>query len=170
MKLVVIGGVAAGMSAASKLKRINQDAEVVVYEKGNVLSYGACGLPYFVSGENDDPEKLIARPKEHFEDMGIEVHLRHEVIKVITEKKQVMVRELGNNKVFYESYDKLMISTGSVPIIPQLPGIALENIHVLKTLEDGIRLKELVNQPKIKNVAIVGAGYIGVEVAEGIRG
>lgn len=170
MKLIVIGGVAAGMSAASKLKRINQDAEVVVYEKGNVLSYGACGLPYFVSGENDDLEKLIARPKEHFEDMGIEVHLRHEVIKVITEKKQVMVRELGNNKVFYESYDKLMISTGSMSIIPPLPGVDLENIHVLKTLEDGIRLKELVNQPQIKNVVIVGAGYIGVEVAEGIRG
>lgn len=170
MKLVVIGGVAAGMSAASKLKRMNNEAQVVVYEKGDVLSYGACGLPYFVSGENDDPEKLIARPKEHFEEMGIEVHLQHEVLKVIPEKKQVMVRDLGNNKVFHEPYDKLMISTGSSPIIPPLPGIELENIHVLKALEDGIRLKEAVNQPDIKNVAIVGAGYIGIEVAEGIRG
>ena len=169
MKLVVIGGVAAGMSAASKLKRINKDAGVIVYEKGNVLSYGACGLPYFVSGENDDYKKLIARPKEHFEKMGIEVCLRHEVVKVVPEKKQVMVKDLENNKLFIESYDKLMISTGSTPIIPPLPGVELENIFVLKTLDDGIRLQEVASQPHIKNIAIVGAGYIGIEVAEAMR-
>lgn len=169
MKLVVIGGVAAGMSAASKLKRVNKDAHVVVYEKGNFLSYGACGLPYFVSGENDDYKKLIARTKEHFEENGIEIHLQHEVVKVVPEKKQVMIKDLKNNKLFIESYDKLMISTGAVPIIPPFPGIELENIHALKTLEDGIRLKEVASQSHINNVAIVGAGYIGIEVAEAMR-
>lgn len=169
MKVVIIGGVAAGMSAASKLKRINKAAQVIVYEKGGVLSYGACGLPYFISGDSDDPNILIARPKEHFEEMGIEVHLKHEVLKVIPEKKQVLVKDLENNIEFHESYEKLMISTGSIPIIPPLPGMDLENIHVLKTLEDGIRLKELGNQPHIKNVVIVGAGYIGIEVAEAMR-
>lgn len=169
LRLVVIGGVAAGMSAASKLKRINKDARVIVFEKGNFLSYGACGLPYFVSGENDDYKKLIARTKDHFEQNGIEVHLQHEVVKVVPEKKQIMVKDLTTGKLFIESYDKLMISTGSIPIIPPLPGIDLKNIHVLKTLEDGIRLKEVASQEHIQNVAIVGAGYIGIEVAEAMR-
>lgn len=170
MKVVIVGGVAAGMSAASKLKRINKDTKVIVFEKGGVLSYGACGLPYFISGESDDPNILIARPKEHFEEMGIEIHLKHEVLKVIPGKKQVLVKDLENNIEFHESYNKLMISTGSTPIIPPLPGMDLENIHVLKTLEDGVHLKELGNQPHIKNVVIVGAGYVGIEVAEAMRG
>lgn len=169
MKLVVIGGVAAGMSAASKLKRMKKDAQAVVYEKGDFLSYGACGLPYFVSGEDDDYQKLIARPLEHFEKMGIEIHLRHEVVKVVPEKKQVVVKDLENNNKFTETYDKLMISTGSTPIIPALAGIELENIYVLKTLEDGIQLREAASRADVKNVAIVGAGYIGLEVAEAMR-
>ncbi|WP_458414619.1 CoA-disulfide reductase [Schinkia sp. CFF1] len=169
MKLVVIGGVAAGMSAASKLKRMKKDAQAVVYEKGDFLSYGACGLPYFVSGEDDNYQKLIARPLEHFETMGIEIHLRHEVVKVVPEKKQVVVKDLENNNMFTETYDKLMISTGSTPIIPALAGIELENIYVLKTLEDGIQLREAASRADVKNVAIVGAGYIGLEVAEAMR-
>ncbi|WP_374724564.1 CoA-disulfide reductase [Calidifontibacillus erzurumensis] len=166
MKLVVIGGVAAGMSAASKLKRINKDAQIIVFEKGNVLSYGACGLPYFVSGENDDYKKLIARPKEHFDKMGIQTYLQHEVVKVVPEKKQVMVKDLVQNRLFIESFDKLLIATGSTPIVPPLPGIELGNIFVLKTLEDAIQLKEKATHANVKHVTIIGAGYIGIEVAE----
>lgn len=166
MKLIVIGGVAAGMSAASKLKRIHKDAQVVVYEKGGFLSYGACGLPYYVSGENDDYTKMIARTKEHFEKIGIETHLYHEVVKVVPEKKQVMVKDLVNNKLFIDTYDKLMISTGTFPVVPPLSGIKLPGIHVLKTLEDGIELKEIAYQQEVQDVVIVGGGYIGIEVAE----
>lgn len=166
MKLLVIGGVAAGMSAASKLKRINKDAEIVVYEKGRFLSYGACGLPYYVSGENDDYTKMIARTKEQFEQMGMEIHLQHEVVKVVPEKNQVMIKDLVKNRMFIDTYDKLMIATGTVPIVPPFPGVQLENIYGLKTLEDGIRLKEIANQPDINDVVIVGGGYIGIEVVE----
>ncbi|WP_108670445.1 CoA-disulfide reductase [Peribacillus acanthi] len=169
MKIVVIGGVAAGMSAASKIKRMNPEAEVIVYEKGRFLSYGACGLPYYVSGENDDYRKMIARTKEQFEEKGMKIFLRHEVVKVVPEKKQIMVKDIESNKMLLDSYDKLMIATGTVPIIPSFKGGNLENIHVLKTLEDGIRLKEKVNQPHIKEVVIVGGGYIGIEVAEAMR-
>lgn len=166
MKLLVIGGVAAGMSAASKLKRINKDADIVVYEKGRFLSYGACGLPYYVSGENDDYTKMIARTKEQFEEMGMHIFLQHEVVKVVPEKKQVMIKDLVKNKLFIDTYDKLMIATGAVPIVPPFPGVQLKNIHGLKTLEDGIYLKEVVDQPNIQDVVIVGGGYIGIEVVE----
>ena len=166
MKLIVIGGVAAGMSAASKLKRMNKEAEIIVYEKGSFLSYGACGLPYYVSGENDDYTKMIARTKEQFEKMGMNIQLRHEIVKVVPENKQVMVRDLENNRLFLESYDKLMISTGTFPIVPPFPGVKLDNIHVLKTLEDGIMLKRITEMPNVENVVIVGGGYIGIEVAE----
>lgn len=166
MKLIVIGGVAAGMSAASKLRRLNQDAQIVVYEKGSFLSYGACGLPYYVSGENDDYTKMIARTKEQFDAVGIETCLEHEVVKVVPEKKQVMIKDLKNNKMFIDTYDKLMISTGTSPIIPPFSGVHLQNIHVLKTLEDGIRLKEVAIKSEIQDVVIVGGGYIGIEVVE----
>ncbi|QED48109.1 CoA-disulfide reductase [Cytobacillus dafuensis] len=166
MKLIVIGGVAAGMSAASKLKRLNKDAQIVVYEKGRFLSYGACGLPYYVSGENDDYTKMIARTKEQFEEMGMELFLQHEVVKVVPEKKQVMIKDLVKNKLFIDSYDKLMIATGTIPVVPPFPGIKLKNIYGLKTLEDGIRLKEVTEQPEIQDVVIVGGGYIGIEVVE----
>ncbi|WP_077210985.1 CoA-disulfide reductase [Bacillus dakarensis] len=166
MKLVVIGGVAAGMSAASKFRRLNPDAKIVVYEKGSYLSYGACGLPYYVSGENDDYTKMIARTKEQFEAMGMEIHLQHEVVKVVPEKKQVMIKDRYSNKLFIDTYDKLMVSTGTIPLIPPFPGRDLANIHVLKTLEDGIVLKKIADQPSIKDVVIVGGGYIGIEVVE----
>lgn len=166
MKLLVIGGVAAGMSAASKLRRMNKDAQIVVYEKGSFLSYGACGLPYYVSGENDDYTKMIARTKEQFEQMGMEIFLQHEVVKVVPEKKQVLVKDIVNNKLFIDTYDKLMISTGTIPLIPPFPGRELSKIHVLKTLEDGIRLKQVAEEPSIQDVVIVGGGYIGIEVVE----
>lgn len=166
MKLIVIGGVAAGMSAASKLSRMDKDAQITVYERGSFLSYGACGLPYYVSGENDDYTKMIARTKEQFESMGMEIHLRHEVVKVVPEKKQVMIRDLESKRMFLDSYDKLMIATGTHPIVPPFSGRELENIHVLKTLEDGIRLQEIASRQDVRNVVIVGGGYIGIEVAE----
>ncbi|RXJ04178.1 CoA-disulfide reductase [Anaerobacillus alkaliphilus] len=166
MKLIVIGGVAAGMSAASKLKRINSDAEVVVYEKGTFLSYGACGLPYYVSGENDDYTKMIARTKEQFEAQGMTIHVRHEIVKVVPEKKQVMVKDLDKGNYFLDSYDQLMIATGTIPVVPPFPGKDLANIHVLKTLEDGILLKQVSEKKEIQDVVIVGGGYIGIEVAE----
>jgi NADPH-dependent 2,4-dienoyl-CoA reductase/sulfur reductase-like enzyme len=166
MKVIVIGGVAAGMSAASKIKRIDKAAEIVVYEKGSYLSYGACGLPYYVAGINEDYTKMIARTKEEFEKTGMKIHLRHEIVKVVPEKKQVMVKDLEEGKLFIDSYDKLMISTGTVPVVPPLKGKDLKGVYVLKTLEDGLILKKAVEGSHIRNVVVVGGGYIGVEVAE----
>ncbi|GIM29790.1 CoA-disulfide reductase [Clostridium polyendosporum] len=169
MKVIIIGGVAAGMSAASKIKRIDSSAEVVVYEKGSFLSYGACGLPYYIAGINDDYTKMIARTKEEFEKVGMKINTRHEVVKVVPEKKQILVRDLEANRLFIDSYDKLMITTGTVPVVPPLKGKNLNGVYVLKTLDDGIALRKALENPEIRNIAIVGGGYIGIEVAEALH-
>ena len=163
MKVAVIGGVEAGMSAASKIKRMDPQAEVTVYEKGGYLSYGACGLPYYVGGFNDDYTKMIARTREQFEKTGIKTHLHHEVLKVIPSEKQLLVRNHETGDIFIDSYDKLMISTGASAVKPPIEGIDRKGVYQLKTLEDGLRLKEIAADPQIRNVVVVGGGYIGIE-------
>lgn len=166
MKIVMIGGVAASMSAASKIKRIDQNAEIVVYEKGGFLSYGACGLPYYVGGFNDDYTKMIARTQEQFEGMGIKTYLYHEVLKVIPEEKKLLVRNEKSGDIWITSYDKLMIGTGAFAVKPPLEGINKKGIYQLKTLEDGLKLQEAVSKENIKNVVVVGGGYIGIETVD----
>lgn len=166
MRVIIIGGVAAGMSAASKIVRMDKTAEVIVYEKGGFLSYGACGLPYYVGNFNDDYRRMIARTQEQFNEAGIKTNLYHEIIKVDVEKKQVLIRNLKDGAMFIDKYDKLMIATGAASVVPPFPGVEMMGVHVLKTLEDGIFLKEYAANPDIKNVTIVGGGYIGVECAE----
>ncbi len=166
MRVIIIGGVAAGMSAASKIARMDKTAEVVVYEKGGFLSYGACGLPYYVGDFNDDYRRMIARTQEKFTEAGIQTFLHHEVVKLDVEKKQVFVRNSQDGAMFIDRYDKLMIATGAASIVPPFPGTQLMGVHVLKTLEDGIFLKEYAGRPEIKRVTIVGGGYIGIECVE----
>jgi NADPH-dependent 2,4-dienoyl-CoA reductase/sulfur reductase-like enzyme len=166
VKIIIIGGVAAGMSAASKIRRLNEGAEVTVYEKGRFLSYGACGLPYYISGDSDDYRKLIARTEEQFAKMGIRAFTRHEVVKVVPSAKQVMVKNLDTGKVFLDRYDRLMIATGSRPVVPPVKGRDLAGVHVLKSLEDGIALRKAARDPAVRDVAIIGGGYIGIETAE----
>src|SRR6056297_3131283 len=166
MKVIVIGGVAAGMSAASKLKRKDSSVEIIVYEKGVHLSYGACGLPYYVGDLNDDYKKLILRTKEDFEKKGIKVKLKHEVVGVNPKNNTIQVKNLESGEEFEDQYDKLMIATGASPIIPPFPGKELDNIFTLNTIEDGISLKEEVMKNTTKEIVIVGGGYIGIELAE----
>ena len=166
MRVVILGGVAAGMSAASKISRMDKTAEIVVYEKRGFLSYGACGLPYYVGGFNDDYRRMIARTKETFLEMGVTPFLHHEVTKVDFTTKTIEVKDLQDGKVFQDHYDKLMISTGAEAVFPPLPGKELMGVHPLKSMEDGIFLKELAKQPQIQNVVVVGGGYIGIECIE----
>lgn len=169
MKVIVIGGVAAGMSAASKLKRVCEQAQVTVYEKGGILSYGACGLPYYLAGYFDDETKMIARTKEEFEKRGISCELYHEVIKVIPNDKQVVIKNLLTGEIFNDNYDKLLVASGAPAFVPPFEGIELDNIATLKTFDDGLKLKAILAREDIKRVAIVGGGFIGVEMSEALR-
>ena len=166
MKVVVIGGVAAGMSMASKLKRLDASIDIEVYEKGEDLSYGACGLPYFLSDVIPRESLLIAKKKADFEAAGIRVYTSHEVINVDETTKHVTVKH--RDKTWEVSYDKLVIGSGASPIRLPLENRHLKNILTLNSLEDGRRLKALLSNPLIRNVAIVGGGYIGLEVAENL--
>ncbi|WP_195945521.1 CoA-disulfide reductase [Paraclostridium bifermentans] len=169
MRVVIIGGVAAGMSAAAKLKRMKPDYEVVVYEKTDVVSFGACGLPYFVGGFFDDPQNMIARAPEKFVESGIDLKIFHEVTSIDTDSKKLKVQDVKNGEIFEDSYDKLMIATGASSIIPPIKNVKLENVSTLKSLDDGIKVKELMNRDEIKKVTIIGAGFIGLEAVEAAK-
>lgn len=169
MRVIIIGGVAAGMSAAAKLKRIKPDYEVVVYEKTDVVSFGACGLPYFVGGFFDDSNEMIARSAEKFRESGVDLNIFHEVINVDPNAKKLIVKNTKTGETFEDSYDKLMIATGASSIIPPIKNVNLENVSTLKSMENGVHLKELLNKDENKNVVIIGAGFIGLEAVEACK-
>lgn len=167
MKVVVIGGVAAGMSTAAKLKRnLKENVDIVVFEKGIDISYGACGIPFFISDHIKDSEELIAKTPEQFAASGINVKVEHEVVNVCTDNKTVTVKNLKNNEEFDESYDKLIIASGArvnkfTPLNQNL-----SNLYEVRDVKDGIKIKENVQKDNVKNVIIVGAGFIGLELVE----
>ena len=169
MKVIIIGGIAAGMSAAAKFKRLSPNDDVVVYEKGDIVSFGACGLPYYVGGFFDDSNEMIARTPEAFRESGVEIHTKHEVTNVDFSNKKVTVKNLNTNEVLEESYDKLMIASGARAIIPPIKNIDLENVVTLKSMDDGNKLRELMSNEENKKIAIIGAGFIGLEAAEAAK-
>lgn len=169
MRVVIIGGVAAGMSAAAKLKRSKPEYDVVVYEKTDIVSFGACGLPYFVGGFFDDENNMIARSPQKFIESGIDLNIFHEVLKVDTDNKKLIVKNLQDNSEFEDSYDKLMIATGASSIIPPIKNVDLQNVSTLKSMQDGLKVKELINKEENKKIAVIGAGFIGLEVVEAAK-
>lgn len=166
MKVIIIGGIAAGMSAAAKLRRVNPEAEVVVYEKLPYISFGACGLPYYVGGFFDNKNQMFARTPEAAQKSGISIKVEHEVISVNPERKTVQVKDLKNNTVSTEQYDKLMIATGAHAIVPPIKNLNLNHVHTLRSMEDGDILKEKMKTKQVQRVGIIGAGFIGLEVVE----
>ncbi len=166
MRMVIVGGVAAGMSAASKLKRSCPEADVVVFEKGQYISYGACGLPYFVAGINDDYRRMLIRSAEDFAKQGIDVRLQHEVLRVSPKDKMLMVRNHADGVLTAEPYDKLLIATGAEAFVPPVSGVDSAGVHTLKNIPDGLALQEDLEGKN--NIVVVGGGYIGVEVAESL--
>lgn len=169
MKVIIIGGIAAGMSAAAKFKRLSPKDDVIVYEKGDIVSFGACGLPYYVGDFFDDSREMIARTPEEFRESGVEIHTKHEVIDVDFSNKKLKVKNLITDEILEESYDKLMIASGARAIIPPIKNIDLENVVTLKSMDDGNKLRELMANDEYKKVAIIGAGFIGLEAVEAAK-
>ena len=168
-KLVVIGGDAAGMSAASKVRRTQKEREIVVFERGRHTSYAACGMPYYIAGQVPDADRLIARKPEVFrKNQNIDVRIRHEVVRIDVEGRSVLVRDLEKDVEIQESWDELLIATGASPIRPDLPGMDAEGVFSLSILQTGIDAYEFIEKNKPKKAVVVGGGYIGIEMAEAL--
>lgn len=169
MKIIIIGGTAAGMSAAAKVKRLQPEYDVLVFEKTPVVSLGACGLPYYVGDFFNDTERLIARTPEAFRKTGVELFTEHEVTDVDIQKQVVTVLDLTTGQTHQETYDQLMVASGASPILPPIKNLELKGVHTLKTLQDGQDIKQLATNEQVKEVVIVGAGFIGLELAEAMH-
>jgi NADPH-dependent 2,4-dienoyl-CoA reductase/sulfur reductase-like enzyme/rhodanese-related sulfurtransferase len=168
MKVVIVGGVAGGMSAATRLRRLKEDAEIIIFEQGPHVSYANCGLPYHV-GEIIPAEKdlLLQTPQSLKNRFNLDVRVNSRVTKLNPEAKTVEVKNLQTGEEYTESYDSLVLSTGAKPRMVPIPG--LERAHVLRDVPDAVKIKELVDQKKIRSAAIIGAGFIGVELAENLQ-
>ncbi len=166
-RLVVIGGDAAGMSAASQARRRRRpsELEIVAYERSSYVSYAACGEPYHVAGYIDPLERLVARTPEQFAEVGIEVHLRHEVVAIDLEDRTVTVRDLDRDRTFETPFDQLLVATGAKAVRPPIEGIDLSGVYELRTLDDARVLRRVADREE-GSVVVVGGGYIGLEVAE----
>ena len=168
-RLVVIGGDAAGMAAASQARRRRDadDLAIVAFERGHYTSYSACGIPYFVSGLVKTSDELVARAPEVFRrDYAIDARTRSEVTEIDLDHREVRVRDLDAGRVYTEPFDSLMIGTGSVPMRPSVPGIDAEGVYGVQTLDDGVALRQEVDSGRVERVVVVGGGYIGLEIAE----
>ena len=168
MKVLIVGGVAGGMSAATRLRRLKEDAEIIVFEQGPHVSYANCGLPYHI-GEVIPQEKdlLLQTPKSLHDRFRLDVRVNNRVESIDLENKSVTVSNLATGESYQESYDKLILSTGAKPRMVPIPG--LERAHVLRDVQDAVKIKELVDQQTIRSAAIIGAGFIGVELAENLQ-
>ncbi|AKU79572.1 CoA-disulfide reductase [Spiroplasma turonicum] len=163
MKILIIGGGASGMGAAAKIKRLNQNYEVTVLENGDYVSLGACGLPYYVGDEFQDSNNLFARTVEKFQETGIDIKLKTNIKKIDFNNKEV----LTTDEIF--KYDKLIISTGASASIPKIDGLNDIDFFKLTKFEDALSLKDTINKSEVKNILIIGAGFIGLEVAENLK-
>jgi len=170
MKVVIVGGVAGGATAAARLRRLDEQAEIVVFERSGFVSYANCGLPYYIGGVIEDPEDLtLQTPESFYARFRIHMKVHHEVTAIHPDKKTVSVKNLKTGEEFEESYDKLLLSPGAKPVWPDLPGMDSDKLFTLRTVEDTFRIKEFVDQHKPKSAVMVGGGFIGLEVAENLR-
>jgi len=169
MKIIIIGGIAAGMSAAAKARRVNKEAEIIVYEMGEIISFGACGLPYYVGDFFQNPNWMVARKVKRMQEEGVDVEVRHQVLRVNAKAKIVEVKNLDSGEMFETSYDKLMIATGANVMKPPFENIDLDNIFTLSKMDDGLQLKERAMSDEVNDVTVIGAGFIGVEVVEAMK-
>ena len=170
MKVVIVGGVAGGATAAARIRRLNEQAEIVVFERSGYISYANCGLPYYIGGVITDPEELtLQTPESFFSRFRVDMKVRHEVTAIHPDRKTVSVINLETGETFEESYDKLLLSPGAKPTQPRLPGVGLSKLFTLRTVEDTFRIKEYIQKNKPGSAVLAGGGFISLELAENLR-
>lgn len=170
MKVVIVGGVAGGATAAARLRRLDESAEIIVFERSGYISYANCGLPYYIGGVITDAEDLtLQTPEAFYERFRVNVKVRHEVTAIHTDRKTVSVKNLETGDAFEESYDKLILSPGAKPTQPKLAGIGIDKVFTLRTVEDTFKIKEYINKNQPKSAVLAGGGFISLELAENLR-
>jgi NADPH-dependent 2,4-dienoyl-CoA reductase/sulfur reductase-like enzyme len=168
MRLVIVGGVAAGTKAASRARRLDPEAEITVYQEEPEPSISECGLPYFLSGVVERRDDLVARTPEQFAEKGVEVKVRHRVERIDPENKKLSVCRLRGDETFDDAYDRLIIATGARAVLPPIPGADLDGVFRLRFLTDADEVRRYIDERSPKRAAVVGGGYIGLEVAENL--
>ncbi len=170
MKVVIVGGVAGGATAAARIRRLDEQAEIVVFERSGYISYANCGLPYFIGDVITDPEDLtLQTPESFYSRFRTEMKVRHEVTAIHPDRKTVSVKNLETGEEFEENYDKLILSPGAKPTQPRVPGTGLDRVFTLRTVEDTFRIKAYINEHHPKSAVLAGGGFIGLELAENLR-
>ena len=168
MKVIIVGGVAGGATAAARIRRLDEKAEIVIFERTGFISYANCGLPYFVGDVITDPDDLtLQSPEGFFRRFRINAKIRHEVVAINPDSKTVTVKNLESGELFEESYDKLVLSPGAKPILPKIEGG--ERVFSLRTVEDTFRIKSYINQHNPQSAILAGGGFISLELAENLR-
>ena len=171
MKVVIVGGVAGGASAAARIRRLDEDAQIIMIERSGYVSYANCGLPYYVGGVIEDQEELtLQTPESFWKRFRIDVRVRQEVTAIDPEKKNVTVHALDSNEIYTESYDKLLLAPGAKPTVPALSGADIESVFTLRTVEDTLRIRSFVTEHKPKTAVLAGGGFISLEMAENLVG
>lgn len=171
MKVVIVGGVAGGATAAARIRRLDEKAEIVVLERSGFMSYANCGLPYYIGDVITDEEELtLQTPESFFSRFRITVKTRHEVTAIHPERKSVTVKRLPDGISFEEKYDKLLLAPGARAIVPQVQGIDSEKLFTLRTVEDTLRIRRYIETHRPRSVVLAGGGFIGVELAENLSG
>lgn len=170
MKVVIIGGVAGGATAAARIRRLDEQAEIIVFERSGYISYANCGLPYYIGDTITDPEALtLQTPESFFSRFQITMKVRHEVTAIHAERNVVSVKNLETGAEFEERYDKLLLSPGAKPSLPPVPGTDIDRLFTLRTVEDTFRIKDYINKKKPRSVILAGGGFISLELAENLR-
>ncbi len=170
MKVLIVGGVAGGATAAARIRRLDENAEITVFERSGYISYANCGLPYYIGEIITDPEDLtLQTPESFFTRFRINMKVHHEVIEIHPDQKTISVKNLETGEEFKETYDKLILSPGAKPTQPRLPGVGIEKVFTLRTVEDTFHIKEYIRRNQPKSVVLAGGGFIGLELAENLR-
>lgn len=171
MKVLIVGGVAGGATAAARLRRLDEKAEIIIIERSGYISYANCGLPYYIGGKITDREELtLQTPESFYSRFRIDARVRQEVVSIDTEMKCVNIRKLEDETEYVESFDKLILSPGAHSVKPDLLGMNNERIFTLRTVEDTFQIHDFVEKKQPKSVAIIGGGFIGLEMAENLFG
>jgi NADPH-dependent 2,4-dienoyl-CoA reductase/sulfur reductase-like enzyme len=169
MKILIVGGVAGGASAAARLRRLDEQAEIILFEKGNYISYANCGLPYYIGDVIQEKDKLLVQTPEAMRSrFNLDVRVNSEVLSIDRVKHEVTVKDHSNGNEYTENYDKLILSPGAEPKKPPVEGLDLPEVFTLRNIPDTYKIRDFVDNNKPKSAVVIGGGFIGVEMAENL--